>query len=213
MSLGGNFWESFFKDQCIKRIEYYVDTLENKILPVFENIEQEAEKISNEKWEEYMSMSGDDSIDPSELAERAFDEGLEYFLIMAGQKQALRNLSATVLYHLVEQHLLLFHRKQLLLPWEEKNENLICIKKFVSRLKKYNIQIKAFSSWDIFEEMRLVNNVVKHGEGKSANRLKQKRPDLFQSQELLGLIPLKKIPDSWVYLPMVGELMSLASTG
>ena len=104
MSLGGTLWETFFKDQCIKRIEYYVDTLENRILPVYKNIEQEAEKINDDKWDEYMSMPGDDSIDPSELAEKAFDEGLEYFLIMAGQKQALLNYSTTVLYHLVEHY-------------------------------------------------------------------------------------------------------------
>lgn len=205
MSLGGIFWATFFKDRCIKRIEYYVDTLEKRILPVYKNIEREAKKISNDKWEEYMSMPGDDSIDLSELAERAFDEGLEYFLIMADKKQAILNLSATVLYHLVEQHLLLFHRKQLLLPGEEKNEKIICIREFVARLKRYNIDIEAFSSWDIFEEIRLVNNVVKHSEAGSSSKLKQKRSNLFQSPEIIGISQLIKIPDSWVYLPMAGE--------
>ncbi len=210
MSLGGNFWETFFRDKCIKRIEYYFDTLVRRILPIYENIEREAEKISKEKWDEYMSMPVDDSIDPSEIAEKAFDEGLEYFLIMAGQKQSQINHSTTVLYHLVEQHLLFFHRKQLLMPWKEQNKKLICFKELRSRLKQHNIDINTFSSWNIFEELRLVNNVVKHADGESANRLKKLRPDLFQLSGIKSNSSKFKIPESWVYLPMAGEDLYLS---
>jgi hypothetical protein len=35
------------------------------------------------------------------------------------------------------------------------------------------------SSWPLVDELRLVANVVKHGEGASAGRLRKIRPDLF----------------------------------
>jgi len=205
MPLNGTFWAPFFRDQCIKRIEYYIDTLENRILPTFANIDQESEKISNDKWEEYLSMPSDGSHDPSDFAEKAIDEGVEYYLIMFGQKQAFLNLSATVLYHLVEQHLLVFHRKQLLKTWEKQNLKLISTKELLKRLKIYHIDIRTFSSWDIVEEIGLVNNVVRHAEGASGGKLKQTRPDLFQSPELKGRLSSNNIPESGIYLPMAGE--------
>ncbi|TVM02697.1 MAG: hypothetical protein CV087_09010 [Candidatus Brocadia sp. WS118] len=210
----GTLWEDYFRNHCIKRINFYIDTLEKRILPVYDNIEQEAEKISEDKWEEYMSLPGDGSLDPSDFVDDATGEGVEYYLIMSGQKQALLNLSVTVLYHLSEQHLLFFHRKQMLSPGEEKSlkllntkklRKLLSTKELWNRLKNHNIDVEKFSFWSIFDEIRIVNNVVKHAEGESALELKSKRPDLFEPPELIGFSSTSKIIDPWVYLPMAGE--------
>lgn len=210
MPLSGSFWKPFFRDRCEKRIEYYVNTLETRMLPVYQNIEQEAEKISDDKWEEYMSMPSDGSLDPSDFVDSALDEGIEYFFIMAGQKQSLLNLSSTVLYHLVEQHLLLFHRNQLLMPFEEKDEKLISLNEFYKRSKICNVDIKNLPSWKFFDELRKINNVVKHAEGKSANELRQLRPDLFQSPTLKGMLTNSSTAYTWIYLPIAGEDLFLS---
>jgi hypothetical protein len=41
------------------------------------------------------------------------------------------------------------------------------------------LDLSTLSSWPLLEELRLVANVVKHGEGGSAGRLRKIRPDLF----------------------------------
>lgn len=49
----------------------------------------------------------------------------------------------------------------------------------VWRSRKSSGDLLRVPSWGLIDELRLVANVVKHGEGESADDLRIKRPDLF----------------------------------
>jgi hypothetical protein len=46
------------------------------------------------------------------------------------------------------------------------------------------IDLTQFGSWDVIQEMRLLANATKHGEGGSAEELRKIRPELFQHPAL-----------------------------
>jgi len=57
---------------------------------------------------------------------------------------------------------------------------LIEIKK---KFKFHNVDIESFSCWPQIEELRLLCNVIKHGDGKSAEELRKINPALFKQED------------------------------
>jgi hypothetical protein len=171
------FWEQFIRNQFIHQLTMFVENLETRILPTFNDIENEAKKVEEQEWDKLCSSYASPDTDPSDLAEKARDAGIEYYLMVFGVRQALLNVSAGTLYHLFEQQLLFFLRREILHPSEENNIDLIKIPIFKERVLQHNIDIEKFSFWRTINEMRFVANTVKHAEGKSAVELRKIRPD------------------------------------
>jgi len=157
----------------------FVENIETRLLPTFDSIESEAEKVTEQEWDKLCSSCSSPDIDPSDLAEKARDAGVDYYMLLSGVKQALLNVSVTTLYHLLEQQILFFLRREILYPSEENIIDLIKITVFKERCLRHDIDVEQFSSWPSINEMRLVANTVKHAEGKSAFELRKINPDLF----------------------------------
>ncbi len=182
------------------------------MLPAFAGIEEEARAISEETWEAFMSAPGTGDEDPSDFAEAAEEAGISHYMLIDGIRQGMINLFAAALYHIFEQQVMLFLRKQVLDLHDENNPKLFQISEFQKRLKALAIDIKMFSSWARVDELRLVSNTVKHAEGKSAKELHQLRPDLFEHPKTIGLgLSFGKIVPR-VFLPLVGEDLYVAIT-
>jgi hypothetical protein len=148
----------------------------------------------------------DDNIwDMNEIAENAHEAGLDYYQAITNVHQGIINLSVAALYHLFEQQLLLFHRRQVLHPSEENNISLIKLDEYKKRLSDGGLNLENLSSWPQVDELRLVANSVKHAEGKSTERLSKLRPDLFENPILKdeALNWLASSPN--VYMPLGGE--------
>ncbi len=173
------FWEPYIKRKFIEQIHLFYTTLEKRLIPTFDSIDEEAETISNEKWEELCKTAYSPDIDPADLAEYARDEGIDYYFMVSGIKQSLLNISATGMFHLFEQQVIFFLRKEILHPSEQNVSKLMKIKEFKKRLLKNNIDIEHFSSWETITEVQWLANSIKHAEGYSANELRKLRPDLF----------------------------------
>lgn len=188
-------------------VGYIVKTLNNKVIPSFDDISDEAEAVEEEAYQK-LSMSFDpENDDPSKSAEEAYDAKISFYIMADGVKQGVINLFAAGLYHLFEQWFYKFHRRELLWPngddvtslvsWEAANERLT---------KYYKIDIKAFASWPKVDELRLIANTVKHADGGSCHKLKELRPDLFVSPHVekdvhaIDLVKLKA-----VFQPLAGE--------
>ena len=112
-------------------------------------------------------------------------------------RQGLLNFSAAFYFHLFEQQLFWFHRKELLQPDEESNHHLYKLREVKARLRTHSIDVESFRSWRKIDELRLVANVVKHGEGDSAQGLREIRPEMFVISDLRE----EKIIDSVSALP------------
>lgn len=196
-------WERYIRNQFIKQITLFVENVENQLIPTFDNIESEAEKVSEKEWNELCSSCYSPDIDPADLAERAEEAGIDQYMMLSGIKQALLNIAATALFHLFEQQVIFLLRREILHPAEKNDVRLMKLPVFKERLNQKGIDVNHFS-WDVIDELRIVANSVKHAEGKSAIDLRKIRPDLFthplanDDGMAIGLIPR-------LYMPLAGE--------
>ena len=157
------FWIRAIQTEFIPQINAIVDVLKERLLPNINDgvIEEEAEKISDEKWEQFMSMLGTGDEDPADFADKAQTAGISHYGLMYGIRQGLLNSFAAVLYHAFEQQAMYFHRKNVLKIDEENDPKKIKISVFQERLKKLGVKIEDFASWPkIYDELRLFANAV-----------------------------------------------------
>ena len=199
------FFSISFKDKYITEINTMEECLENRILPVFKNIEQEAEQVSDEEYKKLNQYANENS-DESEIAEHAYFTRVEYFSRLEAVRQSIINMFAMAWYHLFQQQLLDFLRNEIISFDERENYTRNDISKIHERLKQVGIDIKSISSWDKIDELRIISNTIKHAEGTSACELKKLRPDLFE------MPPFRNNPEAKinstkleVYRPLLGE--------
>lgn len=194
-----------FKKEFRPQINALADVLEKRLLPTFDNVEEEAENIAENTWEEFMSMPATGEEDPGSLAEIAEQAGVSHYILLTGVRQGMVNLFAAALYHLFEQQLMLFHRKELLDLTEENESRHFSSKEIVRRLERAGINVEKFRAWSKIEELRLVANTVKHAEGQSAKQLLAIRPDYFRNPIGVESLFATKPDDIRIFQPLVGE--------
>jgi hypothetical protein len=205
MNLNILFWERFIRKQFITQVKLFVENVEKRLIPTFDSIEKEAESIQQQVWNNICSSSSSPDVDPSDLAEKARDAGIEYYEMVSGVKQALLNICATSLYHLYEQQVIFMLRREILHPSLENDINLLNVKTFKEELQKFDVDITQFSSWPVIDELRLVSNSVKHAEGSSAAELRKINPDIFENPVLKKYGTGFKNSSSWLYMPLAGD--------
>lgn len=115
------------------------------------------------------------------------------------------NMAAAALYHMFEQQIFFFHRRQVLNISEQDVSNLISWPEFKRRLSDAGINYEALSSWRKINELRIVANAVKHAEGASAEALRTLRPDMFEDPVTRDHSFPVGIGTPDVYMPLAGE--------
>jgi hypothetical protein len=198
------FWEPFIREQFINKVELFVESIEKRLMPTFDSIEDEAETIQHEKWER-LSSSSNEYTDPAISAENAMEAGLEYYEMMMGVRQGLLNILATALHHLFEQQIILMLRREILPLDVETNVHLFKVGTFMTELQEAGIDIAKFSSWEAVTELKLVSNSVKHAEGSSAEKLRAINPRIFENPILRDSEPGFHTNTSWLYMPLSGD--------
>ena len=154
------FWANHIKEFVVPEIDYFRLCLTERLLPTFENLEKEAEKVEEDEFEKLSHSPYLAESDGADLAEMATDRALTYFETMVDMKQSIINLFAAGIYHQFEQHLLLFHRRELLKIAEDKEYKFIRLMEVKKRLATHGIYIENFKSWSKICELRLLANVV-----------------------------------------------------
>lgn len=201
------FWEPFIRTQFVKQIELLSESIQNRLIPTFDGIEKEAEEISEKEWDRLCSSCYSPDIDPADLAERAQEAGIDHYMMLSNIRQSLLNIATTALYHLFEQQIIFFLRREVLHPSKENDPQLMKVSVFRERLLGKGIDIYSFHSWDKIDELRVVSNSIKHAEGTSANELRKKRPDMFKHPILRSKPEMDLIHSATprVYMPMAGD--------
>lgn len=182
------------------------------ILPSFPDSNTEADRARDEAWETAMSQPTDGSDDPASYVEWAEEKGLEAYEGFTKMRQAAANLSAAMLWHLLEQQILVFHVRQVLEIHEEHavksdhkaRKKLFSLEAFHERLDSGGCSMKALPSWPKVNELRLVANAVKHGPGISLDDLHEIRPDLLTMPDSEVDAPPRQ-SRAWVERPAGGE--------
>jgi len=141
-----------------------------------------------------MSQPSDGSDDTARWAEWVVEQRIERYERARGVQQAILNMGTVMLWHLLEQQMLSFHRRQVLSKQEEcaamnepKQHKRFCtLKEFENRMKTGGYALCQLRDWPKLKELKLVANTVKHGAGESARALYSLRQDLFSPPSFEG---------------------------
>ena len=176
-----HFWANYFSEFFIPRVKALTDFSLKRLLPYLDRAKNQADRVAHREYERLVSRPADEDADLSVLAEKAEEAALAYYETVEAVKQGLTNLIASALYHLFEQHFMFFYRRELLSPAEEHDHSLATFPEAIRRLRdpEYGIDVTSYPHWSKLDELRLVTNVVKHGEGRAADKLRLLRPELF----------------------------------
>jgi hypothetical protein len=212
MGLNHHFWQRYFRTEFQSELSALVAVLEDRILPGFVGLEEEAERVSSDAWEAFMAMPGTGDEDPSDFADQAEQAGVSHYILLTGIRQGILNSFAATIFHCFEQQVMLFHRRELLAPNEENNEKLFSLREFINRLKRVSIDVSSFSVWPRIVELQLAANTVKHADGKSARELRAVRPQLFENPALAKYLGESFRSSPSVYRPLLGEDIYMSTT-
>lgn len=187
------FWKPLiesYKKSLMLVGEYYSRT---KV--IFDNIEQEAQSYANNL---YNNFEGSEYTDPASVAEWAQEEGLERYQSLAIMKSNHLMMTISMLCHMREQQIIRFTIRELRHDINFKKKLTYSKAKEIFKLHK--IDITSTKAWPIINELRQLVNTIKHGNGRSANKLREIRPDFFKSELLFSNTDILDLNDATVLL-------------
>jgi hypothetical protein len=185
-------------------IRVYGQWVEEKIIPMAEQLQGMAEKVEQEALEDLMSQTvGDDYTgDGYEEMQQANDIGISFYENISGMYQGTLNLFSAGLFHVVEQQLAGITR-------DGGIRKPVCntAMKDVGEWYAKNCQLDftQFPGWALIEELRWVANATKHAEGSGAEKLRKRHPELFVYPALRKEHADTKIYVSDLSLPLGGD--------
>lgn len=181
--------------------ETFAKTYHERVIPIFSSLEEESQAVADEKYNALGRYFNPESDDPADYAEMAWEEGLEHYESMSLMQYNMRLMWISTLYQFWEQQVRKFVFEEVTRTHKfiDKKGNEVAFAGFCTRgiddikdeFNEFGQDLEKLNSWPKIEELRLLANVIKHGEGWSATKLKQLRPDYFDagiiSTDLLDL--------------------------
>ncbi|MGG1339677.1 hypothetical protein ABE244_03620 [Bacillus toyonensis] len=174
--------------------ELYFKTYTERISPVFDNIDQEAEEVAEKTYNEMMMQAGHENCDPGDYADDALQFSINYYENVSLMRYNTQLMWISTMYQFWEQQVRKFLYKEMTrsgFKFFDKNQKEIEYKDFctnIGKIKdfflKFQVDITTLSCWDKINELRLLANVIKHGPGESANDLLKIRSGIFDSSYL-----------------------------
>jgi hypothetical protein len=134
------------------------------------------------------------------------DEG-EYLAdertVIEATEEIIRALFAVAIYHTFEQTLVFFFYRWAMHVLNKSTTGRPQLDDVVNKMNEaWSINLKDLTSWKDIDELRVIANCIKHGEGDACKRLRAKRPDWFAANSEQAPLPLAagglKIPDWYV---------------
>jgi hypothetical protein len=203
MAVQGGYIAWRIRQASLPFVRVYGQWVEEQIVPLSSQFKAMADAVEQQAYEGYISRAvGEDySGDGSEAAELAFDVGLTFYQNLTDMYQGTLNLFAAGLFHVIEQRLADLTRDGAI-DIEGPDTTLRNVVDWYH--EHFRVDLTTFPSWRLIDEMRLVANTTKHGEGQSATELRAVRPDIFQSPRLRADPHMAAFPMP-VHLPLAGD--------
>ena len=169
-------WElEHYRQLYRNQIDRLVETLTVRLLPTFDSVHAEVEALQQEAYRASRECANDgNGLDPQTVHEAAFEASLAHFDIVLDLRQGLQNMFAVSLYHLFEQQVRAFHVR--VLHQKPLKFGPDVLKAWDKTLPDPVLSMDQRSGLD---ELRLLANTVKHGDGTSAHELYVVAPHLF----------------------------------
>ncbi len=179
------------------------DFVTTKVFPAFDGLDEEVACVYSDTLQRMLATAGPDA-DHADLAEVAEDARITHYQRLSESHQGILNLIAVAIYHQFEQQQITLVRRELLFDGSEDDPSKMNTETFVRLLQEAGIDPTAFGQWQKLTELRLVANVAKHAEGRSAAELEMVRPDLFVTPSIRG--KSHELPQARrVYQPLSGN--------
>jgi hypothetical protein len=176
----GSWAAEWVRIEALERLGLY-ERLVERLLKCIADPSAEASRLATTYWNRRMSEPSDGSEDPADVAEQAHDIEIDAYLELSALKQAALNLSAAGLFHNFEQTATSLGR-----CWMRRDcESIGHLEAWLKKNLEVDLQTQPF--WDDLRELRLAANVIKHGEGESADALRAMNPTLFEYPGTSGL--------------------------
>jgi hypothetical protein len=173
----------YLKTQILSYVQIYFQ----KLLPVFRNIEIEAEELANDFYGDFMSQpTSDEYIDTSAIAEQAMDIGIAHYSYLSLGKYNLTATWHVTLSQLWEQQLRLFLFREMSHVYKLEFKTFCqTMNEIKNKFAFHNVHIETLKCWTKIYELRLLCNVIKHGLGDSGEKLQKINPTLFRKEPVL----------------------------
>jgi hypothetical protein len=146
----------------------------------FKDIEDEAKKHAESFYNSMLENTTDPNIDPSIIAENANEEGIYFYETLSLMKNNHLLMAISMLYHVWEQQLIDFTKSELR-PYFDFNKIKMDYSIVQEIFKLHGIDICLTNSWKTIRELKALVNVIKHGDGDSAERLRKINPKYFEN--------------------------------
>lgn len=159
----------------LQRTKSYDHIVRDRLLPAIGDPEAEAHKAFQAYWDEKMNepVGEDGDVDPGSIADDANAKAIETYELLFPLRQSALNLGTAGLFHLFEQTCTSFGR-----AWSRGECKKL--EHFLDWLfDVLGIDARAEGFWTDVHELHMVANVIKHGEGWSAEELRKINPALF----------------------------------
>ena len=207
MPVSGRYIARRFRRGAATYLAAYARSVQDEILPSFADLETRANKAAESEYERLIAQPASDDFDGdlSSLAEAAEEAGHVYYDTMDRLRRASLTLYSVGLFHLLEQELAACCRDASFGVNPPSDTKLEVVAGWYK--KYFRVDLKALRTWASIDELRLLANTAKHGDGPSARQLRAIRPDLFEDpriRERLSDFPFM-YTSSHVQQPLAGE--------
>ena len=88
------------KHRILSKIDRILSTIFERLLPVYNNIEDEAKQIEKDKLESLSKSFNPETMDPSDAYQEAWENGAEHYSIQHEMKQEFLLNNAIWIFHL-----------------------------------------------------------------------------------------------------------------
>lgn len=163
-----------------------------KLLPVFEHIEADSDTVANDFYESAMnSPAPDDYVDGSEFADAALHRGIAHYHMLSLGRYTLTASWHATLYQFFEQQLRLFLFREISHTFDVPFPGFCTdMRKIEDTFSFHNLEIAKLRCWNQIKELRLLSNVIKHGDGQSTATLRNLNPQIFRVDTIADYLEL-----------------------
>lgn len=156
-----------------ERLQAFAHIIRDRLLPAIGDPSAEAQRQSQEYWDKKMSEPANEDTDPGSIADDANDLAISTYELLFPLRQSAINLGAVGLFHLLEQTCTSLGRSWI-------RDECDSVEQFVTWIQqRLGVDIKSKGFWKNLRELNSLANVIKHGEGGSASKLRRANPKLF----------------------------------
>lgn len=191
--------------QNIAEVEAFAEVFRKRITTAFANLPGDAENVMLQEMEQISAIGF--VTEPGDAADFAYMAGVDYYVAVDAVRQGVLNLMVAGLYHLLEQQAA--YSLETALPQSAgQAAQEYALPRLTAMMRTLGIDLKLLTSWPTIDELGLIANAVKHGGGRSADRLRTSRPDLFIT---VGAEIFPHLRRNLPIRPLVGDGLILTS--